>query len=89
MLPKGYLSYTFSPLLYIFLAFFIGYILSKAGISFITSLYKLLLLLSMLFLLEIIVYKVKRKYFPKKKKRRIRFRAPDEYRDLIYGRDPY
>jgi membrane protein DedA with SNARE-associated domain len=82
MLPKGYLCYTLSAPLSCLLVFLLGYVLGRAHIGFAASLCKLLILLTMLFILQMITYRIRRKYSRKKKKRK-RFRAPEEYYDRI------
>lgn len=77
MLPRGYSYYAFDGPLYFFFAFLIGYILGRKQISLTGSLYKLLILLAMLFLIQVIIRKVRREYFRKKReemlmKRRLR-----------------
>lgn len=67
MLPRGYVYYAFDGPLYFLFAFLAGYILGRMQISLTTSLYKLLILLAMLFLIQVIIRKVRRDRFRKKR----------------------
>jgi hypothetical protein len=71
MFPKYYLRYTFSTPLYLFAIFVTGYILGRMRISFMPSLYKLILILSMLLVLKIIISWAIKKYRMERIKRRI------------------
>lgn len=90
MLPRHYLYCTLSTPLYLFAAFLIGYLLGRMRISFTASLYKLIILLVILFVLQIIMVKLGRRYFKKKtRNRRKMVRAPQEYYDRLYGTGTY
>jgi len=94
MFPRGYVYYTVNTPIYYFFIFLIGYILGRANKDFTLSIYKLLLLLLMFFLLHIVTHlfttpilqKIGRRYI--RKPRRSRFkkkmrRAPEEYYERI------
>ena len=90
MLPRHYLYYTFSSPVYAFAAVVIGYVMGRMRLSFTVSLYKLIILLVILFVLQIIMVKLGRKYFKKKKRRpRKMCRAPQEYYDRLYGTESW
>jgi len=90
MLPRGYLYYTFDGPLYFFFAFLTGYILGRMRVSFTASVYKLIIFLVILFVLQIIMVILGRKYFKKKKRRpRKMCRAPQEYYDRLYGTESW
>ena len=90
MLPRHHLYYTFRTPLFLFAAFVAGYVLGRMRISFTVSLYKLVVLLIMLFLFQIIMCEVGKKYFKRKNRNKRRMgRAPQEYYDRILGSDPY
>jgi UDP-N-acetylmuramyl pentapeptide phosphotransferase/UDP-N-acetylglucosamine-1-phosphate transferase len=74
----------------VFAAFVIGYVLGRMRVSFTAGLVKLVILVAILFLLQIIMVKLGRKYFKKKKRNRKKMvRAPQEYHDRIYGRESW
>jgi hypothetical protein len=88
MLPKYYLSYTFWAPFYLFATFFIAYVLGRRGISFTASVYKLIMLLVLLFVLQIIIAQLGRKDSKKRKRKRM-VSVPQEYYDRLYGTGNY
>lgn len=90
MLPRHYLHYTFSSPLYVLAAFVIGYVLGRMRISFTAGVVKLVILVVVLFLLQIIMVKLGRKYSKKKKRNRKKMvGVPQEYYDRLYGTGTY
>ena len=90
MLPRHYLCYTFSSPVYAFAAVVIAYVMGRMRISFTAGLVKLVILVAILFLLQILMVKLGRKYFRKeKRKRRRTCRAPQEYYDRLYGTESW
>ena len=90
MLPRHFMYYTFRTPLCWFGTFLTAYVLGRMRIGFMASFYKLLIFLAVLFLLHIILSKVRRRYFDEgKRKRPIRVRAPQEYYDRMHGTGTY
>ena len=90
MLPRHYLYYGLGTPLYVFAAFVIGYVMGRMRVSFTAGLVKLVILVAILFLLQIIMVKLGRKYSKKKKRNRKKMvRAPQEYYDRLYGTGTY
>ena len=94
MFPRGYVYYTVNTPIYYFFIFLIGYTLGRANKDFTLSIYKLLLLLLMFFLLHIVTHlftnpileKIGRRCIRKPRgsrfKKKMR-RAPEEYYERI------